>query len=153
MSARHPLRPMGAWRGHDSGNPRILLSLAGSRPAVGERWDSRLVATTEEDRLSDARCSERRSDARALSFLFWAYRLHSVRDCSKIHIAARHNGGHVCNRGRISLQPHGPITSSGPASPRGFSLLTNVSGQPQAGRSGEGRQPTRPTKAGNSPIL
>src|SRR6516162_11746170 len=34
MSARHPLRPMGAWRGHDSGNPRILLSLAGSRPTA-----------------------------------------------------------------------------------------------------------------------
>jgi hypothetical protein len=29
MPARHPLRPVVAWRGHDDGNSRILLPLAG----------------------------------------------------------------------------------------------------------------------------
>jgi hypothetical protein len=31
----------------------------------------------------------------------WAWACRLLRDCPKVHIAARHNGGHVCNCGRF----------------------------------------------------
>jgi hypothetical protein len=49
MPARHPLRPVVAWRGHDDGNSRILPSLASRRSPAAQEPSASCVPRGQED--------------------------------------------------------------------------------------------------------